>query len=101
MSHAVIYRYRINPDKAADFVSAWSRLAEVNREHYGTLGARLHLADDGMYYGYSRWPSRQAFDAAEERPAPTAARALMASAIVERLPPIHMDIKADFLETGW
>lgn len=100
MSHVVVYRYRINPDKTADFVSAWSRLAQVNREHYGTLGSRLHLADDGLYYGYTRWPSRQSFDAAEERPAQTAARALMSSAIVERLPIIRMDIKADFLEDG-
>ncbi len=100
MSHVVIYRYRVNPDKAQDFVAAWSRLAEVNREHYGTLGSRLHQGDDGIYYAYSRWPTRAAFDASEERPAQTAARALMSSAITERLSAIHMDILADYLETG-
>ena len=98
--HVVIFRYRINPDKSEDFVSAWSRLAEVNRETFGTLGSRLHLADDGLYYAYSRWPERQTFEASQEKPAQTAARALMSSAITERLPPIRMDIKADFLEGG-
>lgn len=100
MSHVVIYRYRVNPDKVEDFVSAWSRLAEVNREGYGTLGSRLHKGDDGVYYAYSRWPTRDAFEASEDRPAQTAARALMASAIIERLPSLRMDITADFLETG-
>lgn len=100
MSHVVIYRYRVNPDKSDDFVAAWSRLAEVNREHFSTLGSRLHVADDGLYYAYSRWPNREAFDAAQERPAQTAARALMSSAIIERLPPLRMDIRADFLEPG-
>ena len=98
MSHVVIHRYRVNPDKSDDFIAAWSRLAEVNREHSGTLGSRLHLADDGFYYAYSRWPTRAVFEASEERPAQTAARALMSSAIIERLPAIRMDITADVLE---
>lgn len=100
MSHVVLHRYRINPDKVEDFIAAWSRLAEVNRENYGTLGSRLHQADDGLYYAYARWPSREAFDISEERPAQTPARALMANTITERLPLIRMEIKADFLEQG-
>lgn len=98
MTHVVISRFRVNPEKSEDFVSAWSRLSEVNREHFGTLGARLHLADDGLYYSYSHWPNRQTFEKSQESPAPTAARALMSSAIVERLPPTRMDILAGSLE---
>ncbi len=98
MTHVVLHRYRVNPDKAEDFVAAWSRLAEINQSHFGTRGARLHLADDGLHYAYSRWPNREAFDEAQKNPAQTAARALMSNAIIERLPLIRMEIKADLLE---
>ncbi|MGD2133418.1 MAG: antibiotic biosynthesis monooxygenase [Maricaulaceae bacterium] len=100
MTHVVLYRFDIKPDKEADFVAAWARLTDVIRQEHGTFGSRLHRSADGTYLAYARWPSREAFDLAEEKPVKSAARALMASTISHRYPPEHLEIVEDRLVEG-
>jgi len=43
---AVMYRWRVAPDKEEAFVAAWRRITELIKECRGGLGSRLHRAAD-------------------------------------------------------
>jgi heme-degrading monooxygenase HmoA len=92
MSHAVIYRWKVRSGKEHDFASAWARLTDIQCAECGAIGSRLHKADDGSFIAYSFWPSRKHWDMAQLHGPRSAARALMAAAIEERFPEIHMEL---------
>ncbi|MDT0261765.1 antibiotic biosynthesis monooxygenase family protein [Jatrophihabitans lederbergiae] len=95
---AVIYRWRIDPDREADFLAGWELVSGAVRDRFGSLGSRLHLADDGLYVAYGRWfhrddrlPYRAHLDFHDE------GWRLMQSAIIEELPEIPMTVVEDML----
>jgi hypothetical protein len=52
-----LYRWKLKTGKEEQFQKAWSYVTEQLREKAGSLGSRLHLGDDGIWYGYAQWPS--------------------------------------------
>lgn len=92
MSHAVLYRWKLRPGKEADFAAAWARLTDVLCAECGAIGSRLHKADDGTFVSYSYWPSRKHWELAQVHAPKSAARALMAAAVDERFPEVHMEL---------
>ncbi len=52
-----LYRWRLKPDKEAQFQKAWSYVTLQLREKSQSLGSRLHFGSDGFWYGYAQWPS--------------------------------------------
>jgi hypothetical protein len=91
-----LYRWKIVAGKEKSFEDAWSILTKKLLEK-GSLGSRLHLGSDGLFYGYAQWPSREArenvrFDSEMER-----ARSIMKNATIETLTEIVLDPVADFL----
>ena len=93
-----LYRWKLKPGKEEQFKKAWSYVTDQLREKSGSLGSRLHLGDDGLWYGYAQWPS------AEQRtknrlthPEIVEARLLMKDATLEELPDIILDPVSDFL----
>lgn len=98
-SFCVIYRFRVRPEMADPFVSAWSRLTHAIRERHGGLGSRLHLGDDGVWVAYAQWPSRETWERARQLATPDPdASEVMAAAIEERLPPLYLEPRIDLLE---
>ena len=65
------YWWEVHPGKEEQFRKAWRRGTELIREHYGSLGSRLHreYREDGRirFIGVAEWPDRatwqRAFDA--------------------------------------
>jgi heme-degrading monooxygenase HmoA len=101
MGHAVLYRWKLKSGKDEDFVAAWERHAQVLCTESGMIGSRLHKADDGTFVAYSYWPSRKAWEKAQVEPPKSAARALMAAAIDERLDDTHLELVAEqFVDEG-
>ncbi|MBL8515175.1 MAG: antibiotic biosynthesis monooxygenase [Betaproteobacteria bacterium] len=94
----VLYRWRLREGSEAQFIADWSRITADYHEHRGSLGARLHRGDDGLWYSYAQWPSAAARAAAfaQGSPDPDASRR-MREAIVESLPEVIMEPVADFL----
>ena len=41
------YWWKVKPGKEAQFRAAWRRGTELIREHYGSLGSRLHRDAEG------------------------------------------------------
>jgi hypothetical protein len=100
ITHMIIYLYRwkLKTGKEEQFKKAWSYVTDQLREKSGSLGSRLHLGDDGIWYGYAQWPS------AEQRtknrlthPEMVEARQLMNDATLEELPDVILDPVSDFL----
>jgi heme-degrading monooxygenase HmoA len=88
MSHAVLHRWKVRRGKEDDFAAAWARLTDLMIEQGGAYGARLHKGEDGSFIAYSWWPSKRHWDMAQLQRSP--ARALLAAAVEERLPDVHM-----------
>jgi len=107
----VLYRWRDDPAREADFVEAWSAITRRLRDRVGSgglagsRGSRLHRGDDGLWYAYAVWQDErsreQAFaeseEAAKHDPAWAAHRRTMRDAVVERLPEVRLEIVADEL----
>jgi hypothetical protein len=95
----VLYRWKLRPSSEQAFVRAWSVITE-SLLRQGSLGSRLHLGSDNIWYGYAQWPSRAARDqafATDSTAEETEAMAAMQAAIAERLPEIELTPQADFL----
>lgn len=96
---AILYRWRIVAGQEAAFAEAWRTITEALYAHGGSLGSSLHLAADGTYVAYARWPSLQARTAgfAAELPGTTAARQTMKDAIAEAWPEQPLTVVCDAL----
>lgn len=96
-----LYRWRIYPEKEEQFKKAWSYVTEQLREKSGSLGSRLHLGDDGLWYGYAQWPSVEIREASNLKTDEIIeARRLMKDATMEMLPDIILNPLSDFLIIG-
>lgn len=60
MSIAVLYHWRIKTGRQDEFQLAWEDATRAIHEHCGSYGARLHQAEDGVFWSYARWPSEEA-----------------------------------------
>ena len=95
---AILYRWRINPEKEQQFIESWSNVTEFLRTNRGSLGSRLHRGNDRLFYGYAQWKSdadrQKAFQDSTEI---TDSIEKMRDAIEESFPEIRLKPIADFL----
>lgn len=95
---AVLYRWRLRAGKEAQFREAWGRVTQLLIRDRGALGSRLHRADDGTWYAYAQWPSREARDEAfAAGPVDAEASRLMREAEAEVFPAVLLDPVEDHL----
>jgi quinol monooxygenase YgiN len=59
---AVIYKFKIHPEKEDDFVQSWSDLTEFIKTHEGGLGSRLHKSDPLNFYAYAQWQTKETWE---------------------------------------
>jgi heme-degrading monooxygenase HmoA len=98
---AVIYRWKVKPGSEAKFIEAWEVRTREIREEFGTAGSRLHQADDGTWIAYAQWPSRQAWEAAQNGPpGDSEARRVMHQAVESSETLFRMDLVKDLLGPG-
>ena len=94
----VVYRWRCTPENEPAFREAWSTMTRILREQCGSLGSRLHRADDGTLVAYAQWPSRQQWEAANAAgDAADAARATMQRCAERGAPPLLLGVLDDLL----
>ena len=96
------YWWRVHPGKEEQFRAAWRRGTELITAKYGSLGSRLHRAEDGRFIGVAEWPDRatwqRAFDAKMTYDEP-ATRAAFVDAIADAAaePLLLMEVTDDLL----
>lgn len=96
---AVIYRWKIKEDREESFRQAWEMVTLDIKEMRGGLGSRLHQADDGTWYAYAQWPSREAWAKSQAGgPINEEASMLMAEAVEESFAPIQLKPVRDLLD---
>ena len=93
----VLYRWRVKPEREKEFIDAWSEITALYRNRFGSLGSRLHRADDGLFYGYAQWQSAEHRKSAFQEKLPSTAAVRMQEAIEESFPEILLETLADFL----
>ncbi len=94
----VLYRCRVKPGSETAFRALWARITEAIRARRGGLGSRLHRGDDGLFYAYARWPSREAWVAAFALPPiDPQASAEMKEHVEEWLPAVPLEPVEDLL----
>ena len=57
----------IKPERRASFEKSWKDLTLLIYEYAGSLGSRLHKADDYNYVAYAQWPSKEAWVSAKDK----------------------------------
>ena len=92
-----LYRWRIKPEKTAQFIDAWSEITAYYRENFNSKGSRLHRGSDGIFYAYAQWESAEQRETAFRNSPPTEAGARMREAIEERFPEVRLEVLADYL----
>lgn len=96
----VLYRWRVKPNFERQFVESWAEITAYYRENFDSLGSRLHLGDDGIYYGYAQWKSseqrEEAFISNADAEVSEAGRN-MREAIEESYPEIRLETVSDYL----
>ena len=97
--YIVLYRWRLHAGSERDFKEAWTQVTESLLSR-GSLGSRLHLGDDGLWYGYAQWSSEEARRAAfAAGDGDAAAVAVTRAAIIEELPEIILLSHVNLLVT--
>ena len=55
----LLYKFEVKPDLEQEFRDGWHTMTQRLRDANGSLGARLHKADDGSWISYAQWPDRE------------------------------------------
>jgi len=92
-----LYRWRIKPEKEAQFIEAWSEITAYYRENFDSLGSRLHRGDDGLFYAYAQWKFPEQRENAFANSPKIEAREKLREAIEESFPEVRLEILSDYL----
>ena len=94
-----LYHWRVKTGKEGNFQEGWhQRTLEIYRQ-CGSLGSRLHRADDGTWFAYAQWPDRETYDAINAIP-PTEnrSRKLFRESIEYAYPDVYLNVVDDLIE---
>lgn len=96
--YIAFYRWRLKPGSEKKFEEQWEKGTMLFRDEQKTLGSRLHKADDGTWFAYAQWPSREMYHAKKElSPEHRETLKLMSECILESFPPILGEVTCDLL----
>lgn len=93
----VLYRWKIKPEKEAQFIKAWSEVTDYFLKNWDSLGSRLHRGNDGTFYAYAQWKTAADRENAFENAVKSSAGEQMKEAIEESLEPIILEKLSDYL----
>ena len=93
----ILYRWRIESEKEAQFIEAWAEITTYYRENFDSLGSRLHRGDDGIFYAYAQWKSAEQREQAFNNSPKSDAGNRMRETIAESFPEVRLEILADYL----
>ena len=94
-----IYRWKIIHKSEEVFRQGWRRRTEEIYRRCGSLGSRLHKAEDGSWVAYAQWPDRESWEsAARIEVEDKEAEQMMKESVAERYPDIYLEVVEDLLE---
>jgi heme-degrading monooxygenase HmoA len=94
-----LYRWKVKEGREKNFMEGWHQRTKEIYQHCGSLGSRLHQAEDGTWVAYAQWPDRQTYNAAQSVPVIDAeARAMFRESIEESYADTYMNVIDDLLQ---
>lgn len=96
-----LYRWKLKDGFEERFREGWHRRTVEIYEHCGSLGSRLHRAEDGTWVGYAQWPDKATWESMGSIPSIDAeARSMMRNSIEHSFPDVYMTVIDDLLQTS-
>ncbi|GGX98579.1 hypothetical protein GCM10007160_27660 [Litchfieldella qijiaojingensis] len=59
---AIILEFDVAEGKEEEFRESWKETTEYIHRNFGSLGSRLHRAEDGKFIAYAQWPDRETYE---------------------------------------
>jgi hypothetical protein len=91
-----LYRWKLKPGHEAQFQTGWHRGTQEIYCRWGSLGSRLHRAEDGTWVAYAQWPDRLTWEGMGDILDPEI-RALMHESIDHSYPTLCLEVVDDLL----
>lgn len=60
----ILYQFNVKLEFEKEFVESWKGLTKETYKNEGSLGSRLHKVSDSEFIAYAQWPSKEAYDSA-------------------------------------
>lgn len=99
--HIVIYRWQLKPGGEAIFREGWHEMTIAIYQHKGSLGSRLHQAEDGTWVATAQWPSRAAWEESQRLgSASDSARQKMLAGVEQFLGEEHLEVVDDLCQSS-
>jgi heme-degrading monooxygenase HmoA len=96
-----VYRWKLKEGQEGRFREGWRRRTEEIYRKCGSLGSRLHRAEDGTWVAYAQWPDRATWESAAGVPVEDAgASELMRESAETSYPSAYMEVAEDLLMPG-
>ena len=92
-----LYRWTLRDGRESQFQEGWHRITEEFYRERGSLGSRLHRAEDGTWVAYAQWPDKQTWEAARVQVHDTEAVQLMRESIEVSHAPTLLEVVDDLL----
>lgn len=95
-----VYRWKLKDGQERKFREGWRRRTEEIYRRCGSLGSRLHRAEDGTWVAYAQWARREDWEAARQVPVADAeAPAMMKESIETSYPELLLEVADDLFQT--
>ncbi len=95
-----VYRWRLKENSEDRFTEGWRRRTKEIYRKCGSLGSRLHKAEDGTWVGIALWTDKETWEAISSVPVDdTEAVEMMRDSIEESLPSMLMEVTEDLWQT--
>jgi heme-degrading monooxygenase HmoA len=93
-----VYRWKLKEGQEEKFREGWRRRTGEIYRKCGSLGSRLHRAEDGTWVGYAQWPDRRSWEAARQvAVTDTEAPVLMRESIEVSYPETLLEVADDLI----
>lgn len=63
--YAVLYVFKVKPNRQADFEEAWGAVTEAIQAQNGSGGSRLYKSSEQTYWAHALWPSKDSLQQAQ------------------------------------
>jgi heme-degrading monooxygenase HmoA len=94
-----LYRWKLKEGQEQKFREGWRRRTGEIYRKCGSLGSRLHRAEDGTWVAYAQWPDRRAWEAARQVPVTdTEATDMMKESVEVSFPEMLLEVADDLIE---
>lgn len=94
-----LYRWKLKEGQEGRFQEGWRLRTLELYQLSGSLGSRLHRAEDGTWFGYAQWPDKIAWETAGNSPTTDVdARVMMLESIEHAFPDTYMIVVDDLLQ---